>query len=97
MTIKELERKLPPIDALAQLSLSGVKDLMKEILTKPQVHEDKMSDWQSILSQSKANGGYYHGEELPQANWEWPKNTWFQDRLSHHLKVLDIAAHHAGN
>jgi len=84
MTIKELEMKLPPIGALAQHSLSVVKDLMKEILTRSHVDEDKMSYWQSILSQSKANGGFYHGEKLPQSNWEWPKNTWFQDRLSHH-------------
>jgi len=97
MTIKELEMKLPPIGALAQHSLSGVKDLMKEILTKPHVDEDKMSYWQSIFSQSKANGCSYRGEDLPHMKWQWPRGTWFQEQLSHHPKALEFAANHAKN
>lgn len=96
MTFRELERKLLPIDTLAQLSLSGIKDLVKEFLAKPHTCEE-MSHWQSILSQSKANGGFYHGEALPQTNWKWPENTWFQERLTQHQKFLDITAHHARN
>jgi len=97
MTIKELERKLPPIGALAQHSLSGVKDLMKEIFTKPHVDEDKMSCWQLIFLQSKTNGCSYRGEDLPHMKWQWPRNTWFQEQMSHHLKALEFAAHHASD
>jgi hypothetical protein len=97
MTIKELERKLPQIDVLAQHSLSGVKELMKEIFRRPHVHEDKMSYWQLIFSQSKTNGCYYRGEDLPHMKWQWPRNTWFQEQLSHHLKAPEFAAHQAKN
>jgi hypothetical protein len=45
------------------------------------VHEDKLSYWQIIFLQSKANGCFYGGEDLAEANWQWPKNTWFQERL----------------
>ena len=41
--------------------------------------------------QSKANGCLYHGEDLPQINWEWPKNTWFQEQLSRHLTDHGLA------
>jgi len=50
-----------------------------------------MSYWQLIFLQSKSNGCFYHGEDLPQINWQWPKNTWFQEQLSHHLKDLEFA------
>ena len=42
-----------------------------------------MNAWQSIFLQSPANSGYYDEDELPQQNWDWPKGTWFQDRLDH--------------
>lgn len=38
-------------------------------------------DWQIIFMLSKVNGGIYLGEELPPQNWDWPTNTWFQERL----------------
>ncbi len=41
-----------------------------------------MNTWESIFSQSPANKGYYNGEKLPQAHWDWPKRTWFQARLN---------------
>jgi hypothetical protein len=70
--------------------LNGVSELLKKILTRSHVHEDKMSYWQQILLQSKANGCFYYDEKLPQQNWEWPKNTWFQERLSRHLQDLEF-------
>ena len=97
ITIKELEKELSSIGASAQHSLSGVKDLMKEILTKPHVDEDKMSCWQFIFLQSKANGCSYRGEDLPHMKWQWPRDTWFREHLSHHLKALEFAANHAKN
>src|SRR5258705_1873337 len=40
-----------------------------------------MSDWQVIFLQSKANGGAYDGERFPGQKWDWPRATWFQNRL----------------
>src|SRR3989304_2630497 len=97
MTIKEPEKKLPPIGALAQHSLSGVKDLMKEILTKPHVDEDKMSYWQSIFSQSKANGCFYRGEDLPHMKWQWPRGPLVSEPPKPPPKTSEFAAPHAKN
>ena len=62
-------------------SLSGVAELVKGLITRDHVDEDKLSYWQLVFFQSKANGCLYHGEDHPQINWEWPKNTWFQEQL----------------
>jgi hypothetical protein len=93
MKINYLETELPPISSLPRESLNGVVELVKGLLTTDHVHEDKLSYWQLVFLQSKANGCLYHGEDLPQINWEWPKNTWFQEQLGHHLKKLESAAH----
>lgn len=42
-----------------------------------------MNAWESIFEQSRANKGYYNGDELAQRYWEWPRGTWFQSRLEH--------------
>lgn len=42
-----------------------------------------MNLWESIFLQSRANDGWYGEEDLPQSNWEWPKETWFQARLDY--------------
>jgi hypothetical protein len=39
--------------------------------------------WESIFLQSPVNSGYYGEDELPQQNWQWPKETWFQGRLDY--------------
>jgi uncharacterized protein YjbJ (UPF0337 family) len=62
-------------------SLSGVAELVKGLITRDHIHEDKLSYWQLVILQSKANGCLYDGEDHPQINWEWPKNTWFQEQL----------------
>jgi hypothetical protein len=43
----------------------------------------KDSPWQRIFLQSKVNGASYGGEELLPFNWNWPKNTYLQDRLQY--------------
>lgn len=91
MRINYSERELPPISFLARGSLTGVAELLKGALMTDHVHENKLSYWQLIFVQSKANGCSYHDGDLPQINWEWPKNTWFQEQLSHHLKDLEFA------
>lgn len=86
MKVNSLEMELPAIGFLPRGSLGGVADLVKGLLTRDHVHKDKLSCWQTTLLQSKANGCLYRGEDLPQTNWEWPRNTWFQQRLSRHFK-----------
>ena len=69
----------------------------EEVLLDVKIDENKVSYWQAIFSQSKANGSAYRGEDLPHMKWQWPRDTWFQEQLSHHLKALELAAHHAKN
>ena len=90
MKFNYLETELSPIGFLARDSLSGA-ELVKGLITRDHVHEDKLSYWQLVFLQSKANGCLYHGEDLPQINWEWPKNTWFQEQLSRHLTDHGLA------
>ena len=73
---------------LVQDSLCGVAERVKELFARPHIREPKISDWQLILLQSKANGCLCSDKDLPQTNWNWPKNTWFQERLIHHGKDL---------
>ena len=47
--------------------------------------ENKISYWQLIFLQSRANGCCYNSEDLPRVNWQWPKDTWCQDRVSQKL------------
>ncbi len=87
-----LEKQVSLTGSLTQHSLSVVEEPLKGPLTSDQVHE-RMSYWQLILLQSKVNGCSYHGKDLPHNIWAWPKHTWFQERLSHYLKDLELAAH----
>ena len=96
MKVNFLERQSLPLGLLAQDSLSGVTALVKEVFTKAYgngAKKDKLSYWQLIFLQSKANGCSYSGERLPQMKWHWPSDTWFQEQLSRRLKVLESAAH----
>ena len=52
----------------------------------------KVSYWQLILLQSKANGCFYGGKDLPHNMWAWPRHTWLQNRLSRSLEDLEIPA-----
>lgn len=49
---------------------------------------NKISDWQLIFLQSRANGCLAKIDTLPQAHWSWPKHTWFQERLNRYLDEL---------
>lgn len=51
--------------------------------------EVKLSDWQLIFLQSRANGCVCNVENLPHVNWQWPQNTWFQERLTRYLHALE--------
>ena len=100
MKVNQLETELSPIGNLAQDSFSGVAALVKEGFTHTRVYGDKEgkpSYWQLIFSQSKTNGCSYRGEDLPHVKWRWPRDTWFQEHLSDHLKALECAAPQARN
>jgi hypothetical protein len=71
--------------------------MAEEVLLDVKMDENKVSYWQLVFLQSKANGCSYRGENLPHLKWQWPRDTWFQEQLSHHLKALELAAHHAKN
>jgi len=92
MKINYLETESSPIGFLGRDSLSGVAELVKGLITRDDVTKQKLSSWQLVFLQSKANGCSYHGEDLPHINWQWPKNTWFQEQLSHHLGDAELAA-----
>ncbi len=92
MKMNYLEAELSPIGFLARDFLSGVAELVKVLITRDHVTEQKLSYWQLVFLQSKANGCSYHGENLPHINWQWPKNTWFQEQLSHQLGDAELAA-----
>ena len=96
MKVNYFETELSPINFLPRESLNGVGELVKGLLEKAYDHEDKLSYWQLVFLQSKANGCLYQGEDLPQINWAWPKNTWFQER-NHHLKDLALGAPRESN
>jgi hypothetical protein len=100
MKVDNLEKQLLSIGFLAQDSLSGVAALVKEVFTKTRVYGDeeaKISYWQLIFLQSKANGCSYRAKDLPHMKWQWPRDTWFQERLSHHLKALEFPTQRRGN
>ena len=42
---------------------------------------DRPSFWQLVFAQSKVNGARYAGEELPVGKWNWPKDTYLQQRI----------------
>jgi len=50
-----------------------------------------MNAWESIFVQSPVNEGHYDEDELPHLSWNWPKETWFQTRLSQ-MRVHKLTA-----
>ena len=42
---------------------------------------DRPSFWQLVFAQSQVNGGRYCEEKLPFGTWNWPKDTYLQQRL----------------
>ena len=92
MKVDHREKLSFRVALLAQDSFSGVAEQGK-VFTRARVdgaEKDKLSCWQLIFLQSKANGCSYRGESLPHAKWQWPRETWFQEQLKHRLKVLAL-------
>lgn len=89
MKVNYLEIELPLVGFFPKHSLGEIADRVKGLLTRDHTHREKLSYWQIIFLQSKANGCLYHGEDLPERKWNWPKDTWFQERLTGHLKSFE--------
>jgi hypothetical protein len=91
MMLNDIQRSLPPIGLWTQDPLPAADHRSKDILGQIADDEAKLSHWQFIFLQSRANGCFYNVEELPHTKWQWPKNTWFQDRLSQKLTDGEFA------
>ena len=88
MMVNGVQRGSQPISFWAHDSWHAAHNRSKNIAEKIANDEDKLSCWQVIFLQSRANGCLYDVEDLPHANWQWPTNTWFQVRLSDYLHAL---------
>jgi len=95
--VNNVQRGLPLIGFSSQEYLSGANRRRKDLATKIADNEIKLSYWQFIFLQSKANGCFYAVDDLPHANWQWPKNTWFQERLSRYLHALEPSLERAND
>ena len=91
MIVDSLAKESSPVGSSERDSLSGVAAMVKRSSHVYEDKEDKISYWQLIFLQSKANGCSYRGEDLPHMKWQWPRDTWFQEQLSHHLRDLELA------
>ncbi len=97
MKITHLEKGSLPIGILAQHSLSDVAERVNNLFTGVLDRGNKISFWQLIFLQSKANGCFYRIEDSLRARWQWPKDTWFQERLSQKLRDAEPAAARLNN
>jgi hypothetical protein len=86
-----VQNGMPLIESWAHDSVSNAHIRLKNLAAKFGDDEVKLSYWQLIFLQSKVNGCAYNIDELSQVNWQWPKNTWFQERLSHYLLTLETS------
>jgi hypothetical protein len=95
MKVDSLANEPIPIGFSGRNVSGGVAAMAKEILASIHLYrdeEDKISYWQLIFLQSKANDCSYRGEDLPHMRWQWPSDTWFQEQLSHHRRDLKSAS-----
>lgn len=40
-----------------------------------------MNSWEWIFRLSRVNDAAYDGDQLPVQKWDWPRDTWLQQRL----------------
>ena len=100
MKLDPLEKLSLPPGLLTQESVSGFAARVSDVLSGTlgeSAEEEKVSYWQVVFLQSKANGCSYVGDTLPHTKWQWPRDTWFQEKMGDRLKELEIAGHLARN
>jgi hypothetical protein len=69
-------------------SVRRVAKVLSDLVRKIDFQESKLTYWQAIFLQSKANGSAYLGADLPHSKWQWPKDTWFQEQLRRRLATI---------
>jgi len=69
-------KKLASDRIWAHDSLGGANSRLKDLTAMSADDEAKLSYWQLIFLQSRANGCLYNVGDLRQANWQWPKDTY---------------------
>jgi hypothetical protein len=52
-----------------------------------------MTSWELIFLHSKVNDGFYDEARLPDLKWDWPRETWLQERLRHLRKLRSSMKH----
>ena len=92
MKINYLERESLPIGVFGRHSLNVVAELVKDRLSGILDRVNRISYWQLIFLQSRANDCRYHFEDFPRVRWQWPTDTWFQERLSQKLRDTEFPA-----
>ena len=88
-----IDKNSAPIHFVAVDSLKRIATLLKQVAVKIEQHNHNASYWQFIFMQSEANGCAYRGAELPHFNWQWPRDTWFQEQRRLHPQGVQIVAH----
>jgi hypothetical protein len=58
------------------------------VLMKPLESENR-TFWQNIFANAKINGGRYDGDDLPEYKWNWPSDTWLQERRAKSIGVTE--------
>ena len=90
MKIDYIRKRIIPVGSLAQHPLNVVAELVQDLFTGTSNHDNELSYWQFIFMQSRANGCSYDVDELPQVNWQWPRDTWFQERLQQNFRNAEF-------
>lgn len=76
---------MPPLGSWVCYPWYLANRCLRESAANNRASELKYSFWQFVFLQSRANGGFYKIDNLPQAYWQWPKQTWLQKRLQANL------------
>lgn len=56
---------------------------MKRIFSARIGRKRKLPDYMTTsgaMKMAKVNGGIYDGDKLTESGWQWPTDTWFQQR-----------------
>jgi hypothetical protein len=77
------KQRLPKSISLLPSFSGGAYELFDWLGVKTTYEKGRkaMNGWKSIFMLSPVNNAYYEEDGLPQQNWQWPKGTWFQQRL----------------
>jgi len=87
MKIHRLDKESLPLWLLAPHPLNVFAAIAKVRRAEVLQPDNRISYWQLVFLQSRANGCFHHFEDMPQVRWQWPRHTWFQERKSQKLSA----------